>query len=88
MQDIIKALHALLQRHWAAAGKPAHATELCLWDLERVLDNLPLGYPTKELLADAVELLEAWIFATGAPPTAEEIHVLALVHTVPEFDGN
>lgn len=75
MNKAIVDLHAALEKRWAAAGKPAGATEMSLWDMERVIDNIPQQLSAQEILTEGVELLEAWI--ENDKPSTEEAAAIA-----------
>lgn len=77
MKEVMQAVHDALARRWKKAGSPAHSTEPCLWDLERYLDGLEQQRKPEDVLAEAAQLLEAWIDC-GQLATADEAEAEAL----------
>lgn len=75
MKAVMQAVHDALEARWTKAGKPAHGTEPCLWDMQRHLDDLPQSRKPEDVLIEATELLEDWV-ACGMPATAEETAVI------------
>jgi hypothetical protein len=71
-----KLLHQALEARWKAAGEPPSATEQCLWDMEREIDDIERRRLLKDVLAEGVDLLEAWI-ESGDPVTEAESAALA-----------
>lgn len=74
----LKAMHDVFEARWKAAGSPDGATELCLWDMQRIIDNLPNQRQVNDVLVEAAELLEAWV-DIGQPATASEKKLIRLV---------
>lgn len=67
-------LYRALRARWVAAGKPGCATEMCLWEMERLLSYADkTGHSFKETLTEGIELLEAWIEDGGEQTEAERI---------------
>lgn len=86
--DIVQRARAIgeaLELRWEQAGRPAHATELALWELFIALDTSQGGCnPNKVLdcLVECHEHLAEWIEAAGAGPTAKENVALAGAYTL------
>lgn len=72
------AMHDAFEARWNAARAPAGATELCMWDMQRIIDELPCQRQLSEVLLEAAELLDEWV-KVGAPASAEEIALIEAV---------
>lgn len=71
-RGIVEPVHDVLERLWKKAGKPVSACEMVLWDLQRLIDGTPTSRSEREIVSEAVEMLEQWILCFG-PATPEEL---------------
>jgi hypothetical protein len=78
MHSTLLAMHDAFEARWKAAGGPDGATELCMWDMQRIIDELPNHRPVNAVLIEATELLEEWS-NVGAPASAEEVALIQAV---------
>lgn len=62
MEQMWVVIYTGLRARWVKAGKPQHDTELCLWDMSRVIDKVPQqSKRQRDILQEAVTLMDSWV---------------------------
>lgn len=76
-RSITQALHLFLEARWKKAGSPVHATEMCLWDMQRLVDDNDPARSYPAVIEEGVELLERWI-ECGSAAQPNEAKAIAI----------